>query len=360
MRPDPAGSPMLNRRRILQKRLLLPATCGLVALLAVGTAGCSTGGGGAGTAVSGVITIAATPGIDDAPLWIAQQKGLFSSEGLNVQIKDFGSESANLAAVANGQAKIAATDFGNVFALQQQHPNLDLRILADGYNAGAGTVEILTLPKYNISTPLGLRTVKIGLPDDSLISALQPGVPPSLNAAAAAEVISNYLASGADTLNWDPLSQQQEISDLADGQLHAVLLTQPYVYEAESTLGATELVDAFSGETAAMPLSGYVATSPWVKANSAAVADFQAALTQAQTDASMVNTIQQALPKLPSAGLGVPTISTQVADMVSLGTYPTSTTAQSLQRVADLMGNDGMLSQSTALPIPPMLVKPGS
>jgi NitT/TauT family transport system substrate-binding protein len=310
--------------------------------------------------VSGVITIAATPGIDDAPLWIAQQKGLFSSEGLNVQIKDFGSESADLQAVASGQAKIAASDFGNIFALQQQQPNLHLRILGDGYNAGAGSVEIMTLPQYNISTPIGLRSVKIGLPSDSLISSLPAGVPQSLNAAAAAEVISNYLSSGADTLTWDPMSQQQELTDLADGQLHAVLLTEPYVYEAESTLGATELVDAFSGETASMPLSGYVATSPWVSANAGAVADFQAAMAQAQSDASMVTTIQQALPKLPSAGPDVPAISTQVADMVSIGTYPTSTAADALQRVADLMGDDGMLSQNAALPIAQMLVKPGS
>jgi NitT/TauT family transport system substrate-binding protein len=359
MRPEPAGPEMVTRRRRIVKKRLLPAACGIATVLAVATAGCSSGGG-AGTAVSGVITIAATPGIDDAPLWIAQDKGLFASEGLDVQIKDFGSESADLAAVTDGQAKIAASDFGNIFALQQQQPNLNLRILADGYNAGAGSVEILTLPKYNILNPIGLRSAKIGLPSDSLINSLAAGVPQSLNAAAAAEVISNYLASGADTLNWDPMSQQQELADLADGQLHAVLLTQPYVYEAQATLGATELVDAFSGETAGMPLSGYVATSPWVRANSAAVADFQAAMTQAQTDASMVNTIQQALSKLPSPGPGVPTISTQVADMVSIGTYPTSTTSQSLQRVAELMGNDGMLSQDATLPIPQMLVKPGS
>jgi NitT/TauT family transport system substrate-binding protein len=337
MRPDPARTPNRGRRPV-SKRLLLVAGAGVAALLA---AGCSAGGG-AGTPVSGVIKIAAEPGIADAPLWIAASKGLFGAEGLHVQIVNYASESQALSAVEDGTAQIAASDYGNIFELEEQHANL--RILADGYDTGTGNAEIMTLPQANITDPLKLQDFPIGLPQDSVIGANVPaGSPTSLIAAAATKVIGNYLSSDADILAWSPLSQQQEIADLQDGRLKAALLTEPYVYEAEWKLGASELVDAFSGETANLPLLGYVATTPWGKGNPSAVADFQSAIEQAQAQAAMTGPIQRVLPNLPNSG-----ITAQAADMVSIGTYPTSTSVAALQRVTELMYTEGMLPKVTA------------
>ena len=346
MRPDPAGNPLLSRRLLLSRRrapararALLGVACCAVALLA---AACSSGGNGMG-AVPGTITIAAAPGVDDAPLWLAQQKGLFAADGLHVVIKNFGSQSAELAAIEDNKAQIAASDYGNIFAHQQAQPNL-LRLLADGYDAGTASVEILSLPKYNVSTALDLQGAPIGLPSDSAVGKTSTGVPESLYVAAAREVMSNYLASGADTLTWSPMSQQKEISQLASGKLHSVLLTQPYIYDAEATLGATPVLDVFSGGTASLPISGYVATSAWVKANATAVADFQSAIEQAQYDAALAGPIQQVLPRLPGAG-----ITTQEADMVTAGTYPTSTNVGELERVNELMTRESMLSKTNSV-----------
>ena len=291
MRPDPAGNPLLTRRlvpsrRMLlsrlpgpgRKRLLVTAVAGVVALLA---AACSTGGSGMG-AVSGTITIAAAPGVDDAPLYLALKKNLFAAAGLHVVIKDFGSQSAELAAIEGNRAQIAASDYGNIFALQQQQSNL--RLLADGYDAGAGSVEILSLPKYQISSALNLQGSPIGLPTDSATGNTSTGVPESLYVAAAREVMSNYLASGADTLTWQRESQTKEISQLASGKLHAILLTEPYIYTAEASLGATPVLDVFSGGTANLPISGYVATSSWVKNNPTAIAALATGLAQGCVD----------------------------------------------------------------------------
>jgi NitT/TauT family transport system substrate-binding protein len=352
MRPDPAGNWLLSRRLLLssrparaRRRALLAAASCAVALLA---AACSSGGTGMG-AVSGTITIAAAPGIDDAPLWLAQEKGLFAAAGLHVVIKDFGSQSAELKAVENNQAQIAASDYGNIFAQQQAQPNL--KLLADGYDAGSASVEILSLPKYKVSTALNLEGAPIGLPGDSAVGTTSTGVPESLYVAAAREVMSNYLASGADVLTWLRMSQQQEIKELSTGRLRAILLTEPYIYDAEATIGATPVLDVFSGGTATLPISGYVATSSWVKTNATAVADFQSAIEKAQTDAGKTGPIQQVLPKLPGAG-----ISTQEANMVSVGSYPTTTNIGALQRVTELMTTESMLSKSGSIAINSMLV----
>jgi NitT/TauT family transport system substrate-binding protein len=353
MRPDPAGNPLLSRRLSLssrpsraRRRAVIAAASCAVALLA---AACSSSGGAGMGTVSGTITIAAAAGIDDAPLWLAQEKGLFATDGLHVVIKDFGSQSAELTAVEDGSAQIAASDYGNIFAHQQAQPNL--KLLADGYDAGSASVEILSLPKYNVRTALDLQGAPIGLPSDSAVGTTSTGVPESLYVAAAREVMSNYLASGADVLTWQRMSQQKEISQLSSGKLHAILLTEPYIYDAEATLGATPVLDVFSGGTATLPISGYVAISSWVKNHATAVADFQAALAQAQSDAAMTGPVQQILPKLPDAG-----ITTQEANMVSVGSYPTTTNVGALQRVTELMTTESMLSKSGSIAISSMLV----
>jgi NitT/TauT family transport system substrate-binding protein len=359
--PDPVGGPLRSRwQRATQTRLqrpcqrrrrierkVLAAVGGLALVLA---AGCS--GGGGGTSVSGTITIAAAPGVQDAPLYLAQQRGLFEHAGLHVVIKSFGdgSSAAQLAAVESGQAQIAASDYGNIFARQAQHNNSSyLRILADGYDAGIGTAEILVRPRSTITSPAGLRFTKIGVPSDLNISAGVPSnLPTSLVAVAAAQSIKNYMLAQALSLRWESMSPQQEISQLQSGQLQAALLTQPYVYEAESRFGAVELMDVFGGETANLPLLGYVSRTSWASSNAAAVADFQAALSLAQSDAATVGPIQQTLHSAEG-------MSTAVADMVAVGTYPTATSSNELERVVRLMANVGLVSINSPSFLPDLL-----
>lgn len=351
MRPDPAGNALLIRKlRPAHRRLLLAATAGAAVLLA---AGCSTGSGM--TQVSGTITIAAVPGIDNAPLYLANNKGYFADDGLHVRIDSVSSQSQVLSALDSNQAQIGASDYGTIFTAEENQGTL--RLLADGFDAGSGSVEIMSLPKDGITNPLGLQHSPIGLPIDSTLSSAgkSPGVPDSLYAAAARDVMSDYLASGASTLTWSPMSQAQEVHELADGGLKAALLTEPYIYEAETDFGATPVLDAFSSGTAGLPISGYVTTSAWVKQNPGAVTDFQAALEQAQAQASMTGSIQQALPKLPG-GL----FTTLSANLATVGTYPTSTSVTELQRVTEMMTTESMISKTSPIGISQMLVNSGS
>src|SRR5436189_4946670 len=93
-------------------RPIRPAAVGGAAVLLL--AGCSALGGGSNgvTAPSGTtITVAAVPGIGDTPLYLAHQAGLFTQHGLTVTIKKYLSVSAEVEALANGQADIAAGDY---------------------------------------------------------------------------------------------------------------------------------------------------------------------------------------------------------------------------------------------------------
>jgi NitT/TauT family transport system substrate-binding protein len=345
MRLDQAGNPLLNRSRGVRARYLVAAAAGLAVLCSAGCSGTASAGG----TVSSTVTIAAVPGVDDAPIYLAKKEGLFAAAGLkNVVIKSYASASAELSALQSAQADIAASDYGAIF--YQQSQSHDLRILADGYDAGAGVLEILTLPGSAINSPIDLAGQKVGLPSDSVLPSLRSsGDPISLDAAAATQVLTNYLGNGAESVQWDPMSQPQEIRDLEQHRVKAILVSEPYIYQAESQAGATEILDACSGSTSSLPLSGYVAMNAWVKDNPNAVADFQQALARAQTAASITGQVQQLLPSATG-------MSAQDADLITIGSYPTSTSALGLERVVRLMSNFNMIELGHAPSVPPMIV----
>lgn len=364
MTPNPAGSPVLrHQRRPARTRLVLTAAVGLALFLA---AGCSGGANGT-SPVAGTITIAAVPGVDDAPLWLAKDRGLFAAAGLNVQINSVSSDAAAVAEVASGQAQIADSDYGNIFAYQvfPRNSGNPLYLLADGYDAGSGNVEILVRPN-SITNPAKLAGKNIGIPsqltiddlgapatDGSPVTTVPKGFPSSLDAVAASEEISDYLLDVSLVVTWKPMPEQQELHELETGALPAALLTQPYVYEAEADFGAVDLTDAFGGQTANLPLSGYVSTRTWAERNPQAVTDFRSALDNAQTQASTVGPIQQAL----ASTLGI----TQAdADMASLGTYPTSISSLQIQRVAQLVQSERIVAVNTPGFLSGLLNLPGS
>jgi NitT/TauT family transport system substrate-binding protein len=346
MRLGPAGGLLPKRsRRTARTRAVLAAASGLAVL---GAAGCGSAAGGGGS-VGNTITIAAVPGVDNAPIYLAKKEGLFAAAGLkNVVIKTYSNQAAELSALQTAQADIAASDYGNIFYQQWQSHNL--RILGDGYDAGAGVLEILTLPGSQIKSPLNLADQTIGLPSDSVLpSVAHTSGPISLDAAAATQVLQNYLGNNAETVQWAPMSQAQEVSDLQQGRLKAILVSEPYIYEAESQLGAVEVLDACSGSTSNLPLDGYVAMNAWVKENPTAVADFQQALAKAQGDAAMTGHVQQLLPS--TTGMTV-----QDADLLAIGSYPTSTSVVSLDRVVRLLTNPPFSVIKTTPNAPPPAV----
>lgn len=347
MRLGPAGGPLLNLgSRVARTRGALAALCGLTLLLAAGCGGAASPGG----AVSSTIVIAAEPGVSDAAIYLAQKDGLFAAEGLaHVRIQAYPNQQAELNALQAGQADIAASDYGNVFYWQAQYH--DLRILADGYDATAGSLEILTLPGSSIKTPADLANpnVAIGEPADDWLGPklTSAGAPASLDAAAATQVITNFVGPGAAESmqsdgQWHPMPQQREVSELADHKLQAILVSEPYIYQAESELGAVELLDAASGSTAGLPLLGYVAQDAWVRQNSAAVADFQAAMAKADANASLAGQVQAVLP-------GATHMSVQDADLITVGSYPTSTSVQDLEGVVRLMGDQHMINTNSTV-----------
>jgi NitT/TauT family transport system substrate-binding protein len=306
--------------------------------VAVGITGCNPFSQVAASSDEPVVKVGVVPGVDNATLYLAKERGYFADAGINVQIVTFTSADLELKALSNGRVDVAAGDYGNLFgqgkesALQKNA----YMILADGYDAAPGVVEIMTMPDSPVKQPADLANRVIGAPDSNTVTSQQTGAPNSLLIASATSVLTSFGVNLSGS-TWQNMSQQQEVSKLIHGQLHAVLLTEPYIYQAEQA-GAVELVDACSGATAGIPLSGYFASKSWSQDKTQEVAAFRAGLTQADAQATMPGPIQAVLPRYAH-------LDRREAALITTGVYPLSTITANLQRTADLLWRSGIITK---------------
>jgi len=307
---------------------------GLAVVLAL--AGCNPFSGLSSNSSSSTITVAAVPGVNNANLFLAVHNGYFSRAGVTVKIERFTSFTKELTALDQGQVDVISADYGEML-YQQANGKPIYQILADGYDAAPGVVEILTLPDSPVKSPTQLAGQTIPVPNVDQVDAAA-GVPNTLALASATSVLQSDGVNLA-AVTWEPMTQLQEIDQLISKKVPAVLLTGTGVYAAEHD-GAVELVDACSGPTSNIPLDGFFTTTSWLKEeaknHSNAPAAFQQGIYAADASAAMTGPIQSVLP------LWLKGIGEQEADLVTTGTYPLSTIVANLQRTAGLVALEGM------------------
>jgi NitT/TauT family transport system substrate-binding protein len=284
--------------------------------------------------------------VGDAPLYIAAAKnGLFSKAGLKVTIKSYPSVRAELQALKQGQVDVVEGDYADFFYAAAHSPRLGLRVVADGYHAAPGVMEVLAAPNSGITTPQDLVGKTVGTVQPQVIP-VKPGQPYSLETIATQSVVTSDGVNPA-TVTWVRLPVGGLVSALKHRKVDAIVAQEPYIYDAESQLGAVEVLDSCSGATASLPLSGYFTVQSFVEEHVAALRDFRSALEQTQANAVLSGPVHTVVAHYTKIGM-------QAASLVTIGAYPTSLQAASLQRVATLMFNAGVLAP--ALSVAPLIV----
>ena len=341
MKAAPTGR--TARRRSGRTRI----ATGCVAAAATLLTGCSAlGGSSASQAVppGSSITVAAVPGVGDAPLYVAWQQGLFKQHGLTVHLRSYHTMSQVIAALHNGQANVAVGDYADFFYKQeiyqqQRDSSASMVVLADGYDAAPDIMDVLVSPGSPITTPQGLKGKTIGTAQPQVMPEEVGGQPQpySLETVAASSVLDNDGVQ-PNFVHWRPMPAQDLVNALRTHQVDAILVTEPEIFQAESQIGARTILDACSGQTVNLPLDGYFALRSFAGKNTAALLAFRSVMTRAQANAVQPAPLQAVFRHY--AGM-----SREVASLITVGQYPTALKVTGLQRVADLMQFYGAMTQ---------------
>ena len=322
-------------RSVTIGRLLRRSSIPLAAMsLALAAAGCHVPGTSSGAVLpSGqTLTVAVVPGIDTVPLQVAGQKELFKQQGVSVTIRDYPSVFDAYNALTHGKVDVAEGDYTSFF-FGIANRGAQLKLVADGYDASAGTMQVLALPSSGINSPGQLAGKTVGTPE-AQVAPFSNTFPYSMDTLATETVLQTEGVNPAG-ITWDEMPENKLITALKDHQVNAIVATDPLIIEAETQLGAQEVLDACSGVTANLPLSGYFSTASFAGQHSAALQAFRTALTTAESDAGQRSNVQSVLRGQEMSPLD--------ADLVNIGQYPSFLNVGQVQRIADLMYDSGMI-----------------
>ena len=321
---------------------IVPRTAVAAALVASAALAAACGGGSAGSGSSGNgpektrLTVAGLAVVDDAPLYIARDKGLFKRQGLDVRVTTLTQSTQAIPGLLRGDIDIDAG--GNYVSFLQAKAKgaIDLRILADGFQCAKDVVPVLVMPGSPVKKPADLAGKKIAV---NIANNVQTML---LNAVLRSENVD------VSTVKYVQVPFPDMSAALQKGQVDAVSAVEPFATDATTRLKARKVADSCAGPTADFPLSGVFTTDKFVKDNPKAAAAFQRAYLQAQKMASDRSLVESALP-------GYTKIDKKTAGAIAIGTFPTAVDAKTIQRVPDLMKSSGLLP--SPLNVGPLLVK---
>jgi NitT/TauT family transport system substrate-binding protein len=313
----------------MKPRHMLIASAVAVTMLA---AGCSSGGSGGGATHLKLektnITVAAFPAIDSAGLYIAQDQGLFATQGLHVTIQQFDPTKAPpstqdlIKGQVGGTYDITAGDY--VTYIQNQLgagvPKIDLRLVAEASFLQPNVLTVMVNGDSPISqvSQLKGKNVSVNAPNDIgtlLIDSL---------------LVSHGLLPQQITYKTVPFPGVVDALTAKKSTLAAAFAPEPFVSGGEAA-GLQELADLDQGSTQDFPVQGYAVTADWAKKYPNTLEAFTTALSQGQ---QVADTDRAAVEKALQKYLK---IEAQPAAFISLPAFPLGVDATRLQRVVSAM-----------------------
>jgi NitT/TauT family transport system substrate-binding protein len=280
------------------------------------------------------LTVAVVPGVDTVPLSVAAKDGLFGQQGIGVTVQDYPTIGDAYNALVDGKADVAAGDYASFFYAIAGPKHARLKLIMDGYDAGAGTMQVLALPSSGINSPKQLANMAVATPA-AQVAPYSQTFPYSIETLATESVLQSDGVT-TSSIKWTELPENQMLSALRDHRVSAILATEPLIIQAETQLGAQEVLDSCSGVSANLPLTGYFSTASFAGQHAAALQAFRAGLTTAQSDSAQRSNVQSVLRGEHMSVLD--------SDLVNIGQYPTFLNAGQVQRIADLMYDSGMIT----------------
>jgi NitT/TauT family transport system substrate-binding protein len=291
------------------------------------------------------ITIDTVPTADAAGLYIAEDAGYFTQQGLNVKIAMINGGEYGMGDLQTGKAqliegnyvsfilaqiagKFAAPNPANPTETEPSKP-IDMRMIADSSQMQAGNQALYVLGNspYKTLQQLVKAHVEVGVNTLHNIGSVFLG---SLLAA------NGY---GAGALKQVPEILPTMPSLLNNHTIRAAWLPEPFGTEAEQRYGAVPVADFNQGSLQSFPIGTVVGSSSWVQSHPNTVAAFLRAYREGQ---QVADTNRAAVEQALVTHTGV---TKQIAATMTLDTYPLVMDVPVMQRVADAMYEFGVITK---------------
>ena len=338
----------MTGRRIWGRTAACAAALTAVAGLA---AGCSSGSG-TGSVISTTslgsslptnfgppekttLNVAVVPAMDSAGFFIALHDGLFAREGLTINYSPAISSETAVAQQLKGQLDITGGNYVS-YINEAAVNHAPIEVVAEGSIMQQGAQTIFTMPSSKITTLGELKGHLVGVNAPGNIdyllgvsvlqeNGINPGSVEFPNA-----TMKDFAATGG------AIPFPLMAGDLAAGKIAAAIMPEPFASIAEQEYGAVPLADLNQGATTDFPIEGYVVTKAWAEQNPDTLKRFLAALSAGQEIADTNRAaVESAFESLKGAQNG--NVSSSIAAVMALDTYPIGIDQTRLQRVANVM-----------------------
>ena len=287
------------------------------------------------------LNVGVVPAMDSAGFFIALHDGLFAKEGLKINYSPAVSSETAVAQQLNHQLDISAGNYVsyiNEAAIDHQ----PIEVVAEASLMQQGAQTIFTMPNSKIKSLSQLKGHLVGVNAPGNIDYLldvsvlqENGVNPK--AVQFPSASDKAFAATGGAIPFPNMAQ-----DLADGEIAAATLPEPFASQAEQQYGAVPLADLNQGATSDFPVEGYVVTKQWAAQNPNTLKRFLAALEVGQEIADTDRAaVEQAFEAINGAANGQ--VTPGIAAVMALDTYPIGIDATRIQRVADVMYQFGLL-----------------
>jgi NitT/TauT family transport system substrate-binding protein len=227
------------------------------------------------------ITVGVQPFAELAPFYIAEERGLFEERGLKVDVHQANEGASLVAAMVAGEVPIIYSNYVSLFTAADK--GLPARIFRE--NDRPGVQALYVLPDSEIQEPADFEGATIAV--NGLGNVME----------ITARAVLEHHGVDLSTVNFVELPPPNMEAALAEGQVDAAWLVEPFVTFATNNLQARPVVSAFEGPTDDVPVAGWATTAQFLEENRQALADFKAAMDEAmKIAASDTDAVAEIIP----------------------------------------------------------------
>jgi NitT/TauT family transport system substrate-binding protein len=308
---------------VIRPPFRIPAAVAVIALLATGCASADGSAAPAGLEKTNLV-VAAVPAADAAGLYVAQEEGLFTAEGLHIKIVPAISSADVIKQQLAGKLDVTMGAYPSyIFADADQHA--DLEILAAGSTMEPRNQVIMVAADSPIRTIQDLKGKSIAINAQNNILQLLVSAALRDNGMSPSQV-------HFQVVPFPFMATALQAHVYKGHRIDAASMAEPFVTGAEESIGAQPLVDEDIGAAQSLPIAGYVVTKTWAQKYPHTAAAFLKALEEGQRIADTnPNAVEKGLVRY---SLGVtPT----AAAVMAVPSFPLNTDPVLIQRVSDLM-----------------------